>query len=54
MPRRGLRISGTGFQSLSVERRIWIPVVSGIADSKAQEFPIPQAKFFRIQDSTFK
>ena len=42
--RRVFRISGTGFQSLSVEREFWIPIVSGIPfslscipDSKAQD-----------------
>ena len=29
----GFWIPGTGFQSLSVERGFWIPIVSGIPDS---------------------
>ena len=33
IPRRGFRIPGTGFQSLSVELGFWIPIVSGIPDS---------------------
>ena len=33
----GFRISGTGFQSLSVELGFWISPVSGIPDSKAQD-----------------
>ena len=32
-PRRGFRIPGTGFQYLSVDIGIWIPIVSGIPDS---------------------
>ena len=32
-PRRGFRIPGTGFQSLSVELGFWTPIVSGIPDS---------------------
>ena len=37
-PRRGFRIPGTGFQSLSVERGFWIPTFSG--------FRIPWAVFW--------
>ena len=37
-PRRAFRIPGTGFQSLSVKLRFWIPIVSGIPDSKFQDF----------------
>ena len=33
IPSRGFRIPCTGFQSLSVEVGLWIPIVSGISDS---------------------
>ena len=33
IPRRGFRIPGAGFQSLSVEVGFWISIVSGISDS---------------------
>ena len=43
---RVFRISGTGFQSLSVERGFWVPIVSGIPvslscipDSASKIFP---------------
>ena len=61
-PRRGFRIPGTGFQIFF--SGTWIPVVSGIPDSKAQDsgfnrqtFPrfwIPHAKMSKIPDSTCK
>ena len=44
IPRRGFRILGTGFQSLSVELGFWTAILRGfpdslscIADSKAQD-----------------
>ena len=39
IPCRGLRIPGTGFQSLSVELRFWLPIYSGIPDSTSIFFP---------------
>ena len=61
IPHRGFRIPGTGFQYLSVELGFWIPIVTGIANSlscnsgfQSPGFRIPQAKFFRILDSTSK
>ena len=61
-PRHGFRIPGTGFQIFF--SGTWIPVVSGIPDSKAQDsgfnrqtFPrfwIPHAKMSKIPNSTFK
>ena len=33
IPRRGFRILGAGFQSLSMELGFWIPIVRGIPDS---------------------
>ena len=61
-PRHGFRIPGTGFQIFF--SGTWIPVVSGIPDSKAQDsgfnrqtFPrfwIPHAKMSKIPDSTCK
>ena len=61
IPRRGFRIPGTGFQSLSVEVGFWISIVSGIPDalscisnSKAPEnsgFRKHNFLGFRIQDS---
>ena len=61
-PRHGFRIPGTGFQIFFSGN--WIPVVSGIPDSKAQDsgfnrqtFPrfwIPHAKMSKIPDSTCK
>ena len=45
--RRGFQIPGTGFQSLSVELRSWIPIVSGIPESLSC---IPDSK---TQDSRF-
>ena len=61
-PRHGFRIPGTGFQIFF--SGTWIPVVSGIPDSKAQDsgfnrqtFPrfwIPHAKMSKIPDSTYK
>ena len=47
IPRRGFRIQGTGFQSLSVELGFRIPIVSGIPDSSSC---IPHSK---THDSTF-
>ena len=62
-PRRGFRIPGTGFQSLSVKLRLWIPIVSGIPDSKFQDFAfhkqnfpecrITRAKMSRIPEPAF-
>ena len=37
--RRGFRILGTGFLSLSVDLGFWIPIVSGIPDSTSKNFP---------------
>ena len=61
-PRHGFRTPGTGFQIFF--SGTWIPVVSGIPDSKAQDsgfnrqtFPrfwIPHAKMSKIPDSTCK
>ena len=61
-PRHGFRIPGTGFQIFF--SGTWIPVVSGIPDSKAQDsgfnrqtFPrfwIPHAKMSKLPDSTCK
>ena len=61
-PRHGFRIPGTGFQIFF--SGTWIPVVSGVPDSKAQDsgfnrqtFPrfwIPHAKMSKIPDSTCK
>ena len=61
-PRHGFRIPGTGFQIFF--SGTWIPVVSVIPDSKAQDsgfnrqtFPrfwIPHAKMSKIPDSTCK
>ena len=55
----GSRIPGTGFQSLSEERGFWIPIVSrtldslsGIPESKAQDFRFHKENFSRIPDST--
>ena len=60
IPRRGFRIPGTGFQSLSAELGIWIPIVSGIPDSLScmPEFQSPglrisKAKTSRIPESGF-
>ena len=39
IPRRGLRIPDTGFQSLSVELGFWLPIYSGISDSISINFP---------------
>ena len=47
IPHRGFRIPGTGFQSLSVELGIWIPIVRGVSDSLSC---IPDSK---TQDSGF-
>ena len=47
IPYRGFRIPGNGFQSLSVELGLWIPIVSGIPDSL---YCIPNSK---AQDSRF-
>ena len=64
-PRRGFRIPGTGFPSLSVKLRFWIPVVSivgfqitncRISDSKKKNFPecrITRAKMSRIPEPAF-
>ena len=61
-PRHGFRIPGTGSQIFF--SGTWIPVVSGIPDSKAQDsgfnrqtFPrfwIPHTKMSKIPDSTCK
>ena len=61
-PRHGFRTPGTGFQIFF--SGTWIPVVTGIPDSKAQDsgfnrqtFPrfwIPHAKMSKIPDSTCK
>ena len=60
IPRCGLRIPGTGFQSLSVELGFWIPIIgaipdslSCIPDSKTQDSGFQKQKFagFRIPDS---
>ena len=61
-PRHGFRIPGAGFQIFF--SGTWIPVVSGIPDSKAQDsgfnrqtFPrfwISHAKMSKIPDSTCK
>ena len=61
-PRHGFRIPGTGFQIFF--SGTWIPVVSGIPDSKAQDFGfnrqtfprfwIPHTKISKIPDSTCK
>ena len=37
--RRGFRILGTGFLSLSVDLGFWIPIVNGIPDSTSKNFP---------------
>ena len=47
IPRCGLRIPGTGFQSLSVELGFWIPIIGAIPDSLSC---IPDSK---TQDSGF-
>ena len=47
IPRCGFRITGTGFQFLSVELEFWVPIVSGIPDSLSC---IPDSK---VQDSRF-
>ena len=54
---RGFHAVDSGFQSLSVELRFRTPIVNliqdslgFIADSKAQEFLIPQAQFSQILD----
>ena len=55
IPRRGFRILGTGFQSLSMESGFWIPIVSGIPDSlscildsKAQDSTFPYMRRWRM------
>ena len=47
IPRCGVQIPGTKFQSLSVKLRFWIPIVSGILDSLSC---IPNSK---VQDCGF-
>ena len=54
--RRGFQIPGTGFLSLSVELRCWIPIVSGIPeslscipDSKTQDFRFLNQNFRRFR-----
>ena len=56
---RGFRITGAGFQYLSLEPGFWIPIVSEIPDSlscipdsKAQDSRVPRAKFVQIPIST--
>ena len=59
IPRRGLRISGTGSHYFSVLFfGFWIPIVSGIPDclscipdSKAQDSEFHKPKIFRIPES---
>ena len=41
----GFHFVGTGFQSLSVELGFWIPIVSEIPDSKAQDSGFHKQKF---------
>ena len=62
IPRRGFRIPGTGFQSLSAELGFWIPIVSMIPDSGFLElysgfqspgFLILRAKISRFPESLF-
>ena len=53
-PRRGFWIPGTGFQSLSVKLRFWIPIVSGIPDSKFQDFGFHKQNFPECQIYTSK
>ena len=58
-----LSIPGTGFQYLTVQLGLWIPIVSVIPDSKTQDsefhkqnFPlfwIPQTKISHIPESSF-
>ena len=52
IPRRGFRIPGAGFRSLSVELGFWIPIIneittslSRIRDCKAQDFGFQGQKF---------
>ena len=47
------RIPGTGFQPLSVELGFWIPVVSGIPDSNAQDSRFHRQKFLGFRKSGF-
>ena len=61
IPLRGFRIPGTGFQSLSVELRFWIPIVSGIPDSlscipdsKAQDSGFHKQKFLEFRNPDFR
>ena len=41
------RIPGTGSQSLSVELGLWIAIVCGVLDSKAQDFGFHKQFFFK-------
>ena len=61
IPRRGFRIPGTGFRSLSVELGLWISIVSGspdflscIPNSKAQHSRFHKQNFPPIPDSKSK
>ena len=61
IPHHGFRIPGTGFQSLSVERGLWIWIVSGSPDFlscvpnfKAQDSRFHKQNFPRIPDSKSK
>ena len=47
------RIPGTGFLPLSVELGFWIPVVSGIPDSNAQDSRFHRQKFPGFRKSGF-
>ena len=50
--RRGFRIPTTGFQSFSVERGFWIPILSGITDS-LHCIPDSKARDSGFQEQTF-
>ena len=57
----GIRIPGTGFQPLSMELGVWIPIASGIPDalscvpnSKAQDSVFREYNFSGLQFSIHK
>ena len=63
IPHNGFRIPDIGFQSLSVELGLWIPIFCGIPDSlscilysgfQSLGFQISQPKYSLIPDSTNK
>ena len=63
IPHNGFRIPDIGFQSLSVELGLWIPIICGIPDSlscilysgfQSLGFQISQPKYSLIPDSTNK